>query len=400
MRSGWEDVTLAECTVGKASYGANAAAVDFDPALPRYLRITDIDENGYLISDNPKSIRHADAKGNYLERGDIVFARSGATVGKTYLHNSEQELAYAGYLIRFRPDRKRIVPEYLFLFTQSDHYKTWIKNNLRAGAQPNVNAQEYSDLLIPLPPLPEQRKIAAILRTWDEAIEKLEKALELKRKVRASLIAHTISNQTPNTPLKHFVTNVSRAVPKPLEPYTSLGLRSHCKGTFQRFVEDFNRVEMDTLYQVKANDLIVNITFAWEGAVAIVKPEDEHCLVSHRFPTYEIDLKKAYPDFVRYIIQTRRFTELMGIISPGGAGRNRVLNKKDFLEQKVWLPDLKTQKFIGDLLCKAEEDINVTLKLLATYKSQKRGLMQKLLTGAWRVQVDELPNKKEKQNVG
>jgi type I restriction enzyme S subunit len=146
---------------------------------------------------------------------------------------------------------------------------------------------------------------------------------------------------------------------------------------------------MDTLYQVKANDLIVNITFAWEGAVAIVKPEDEHCLVSHRFPTYEIDLEKADPDFVRYIIQTRRFTELMGIISPGGAGRNRVLNKKDFLEQKVWLPDLKTQKFIGDLLCKAEEDINVTLKLLATYKSQKRGLMQKLLTGEWRVQVDK-----------
>lgn len=401
MRSGWDEMVLAECTVGKASYGANAPAVDYDPHLPRYLRITDIDESGNLIPDNPKSIHHEDAKGNYLDHGDIVFARSGATVGKTYLHNSNNVLAYAGYLIRFRPNKKIILPEYLFLYTQSDYYKTWIKNTLRAGAQPNINAQEYSDLLVPIPPFSEQQRIVEVLRIWDEAIEKAEKILAIKQSLRGGLIARAVSQHAPDTPLKAFAKPVARAVPKPAGPYTALGIRSHCKGTFQRPVEDSNTVDMDTLYEVRADDLIVNITFAWEGAVALVNPEDEHCLVSHRFPTYELDTDSAYPDFIRYVIQTRRFTEQMKIISPGGAGRNRVLNKKDFLEQHVWLPDMKAQKFLGSMLRKADEDIATTARLIEAYKSQKRGLMQKLLTGVWPVQVETpLTNRKEKRHVG
>lgn len=375
--------------------------VEVSPRTPKmpsdmdvsFLGMTDVSEDGKIINNNVR--KYAEVSKGYtpFRDGDILVAKITPCFenGKGALvHSLTNGIGFGSTEFHVLRPTERIDPYLLLNITQSKPFRVLGESEMSGSAgQKRVPSSFIADYEIPLPPLPEQQKIATILRTWDEAIEKLEKALELKRKVRTSLIAHTISNQTPNTPLKHFVTNVARAVPKPLEPYSSLGLRSHCKGTFQRFVEDFNRVEMDTLYQVKANDLIVNITFAWEGAVAIVKPEDEHCLVSHRFPTYEIELKKAYPDFVRYIIQTRRFTELMGIISPGGAGRNRVLNKKDFLEQKVWLPDLKTQKFIGDLLCKAEEDINVTLKLLATYKSQKRGLMQKLLTGAWRVQVDK-----------
>jgi type I restriction enzyme S subunit len=375
--------------------------VEVSPRTPKmpsdmdvsFLGMTDVSEDGKIINNNIR--KYAEVSKGYtpFRDGDILVAKITPCFenGKGALvHSLTNGIGFGSTEFHVLRPSEQIDPYLLLNITQSKPFRVLGESEMSGSAgQKRVPSSFIADYEIPLPPLPEQRKIAAILRTWDEAIQKLEKALQLKRKIRTSLIAHTISNQTPNTPLKHFVTNVGRAVPKPLEPYSSLGLRSHCKGTFQRFVEDFNRVEMDTLYQVKANDLIVNITFAWEGAVAIVKPEDEHCLVSHRFPTYEIDLKKAYPDFVRYIIQTRRFTELMGIISPGGAGRNRVLNKKDFLEQKVWLPDLKTQKFIGDLLCKAEEDINVTLKLFATYKSQKRGLMQKLLTGEWREQVDK-----------
>ncbi|MCZ6901272.1 MAG: hypothetical protein O7C60_03155 [Rickettsia endosymbiont of Ixodes persulcatus] len=108
-------------------YGANIAALNYDPLLPRYLRITDIDDQGNLIVHNAKSINLADVKNCYLEKGDIVFARTGNTVGKTYLHRSNEVIAYASYLIHFRSNQKIILPEYLFLFTQSNKYKAWVK---------------------------------------------------------------------------------------------------------------------------------------------------------------------------------------------------------------------------------------------------------------------------------
>ncbi|MCX4083776.1 restriction endonuclease subunit S [Rickettsia hoogstraalii] len=180
MHKDWKNRLLKDCIIGKGSYGANVAALSYDPLLPRYLRITDIDEQGNLIARNTKSINLADAKSYYLEKGDIVFARTGS-VGKTYLHKSNEVIAYASYLIRFRPNQKIILPEYLFLFTQSNEYRIWIKKILRSGVQSNINAEEYSNLPILIPPLPEQQKIANILRVWDESIKILTKLCHIKQ---------------------------------------------------------------------------------------------------------------------------------------------------------------------------------------------------------------------------
>jgi type I restriction enzyme S subunit len=75
-------------------------------------------------------------------------------------------------------------------------------------------------------------------------------------------------------------------------------------------------------------------------------------------------------------------------ISPGGAGRNRVLNKKDFLKMPIWLPDLETQKNIGEYLGEIDKEIDLLKQLADKYKTQKRGLMQKMLTGEWRVKPE------------
>src|ERR1035438_3537330 len=99
----WETAALAECCSLRGEYGANAAAIPFSADEPRYLRITDISDVGDLIETGAVSIRRSQAEGSFLGAGDIVFARSGATVGKSYLHRSSSELAYAGYLIKFRP---------------------------------------------------------------------------------------------------------------------------------------------------------------------------------------------------------------------------------------------------------------------------------------------------------
>ncbi|HJD61983.1 MAG TPA: hypothetical protein LFV90_07760 [Rickettsia endosymbiont of Columbicola hoogstraali] len=107
MPKDWKNLLLKDCIVGKGAYGANVAALNYDPLLPRYLRITDIDENGNLIDYNAKSINLLDAKNNYLEKGDIVFSRSGS-VGKTYLHRFDEAMAHASNLIRFSINQKVI----------------------------------------------------------------------------------------------------------------------------------------------------------------------------------------------------------------------------------------------------------------------------------------------------
>jgi len=180
--------------------------------------------------------------------------------------------------------------------------------------------------------------------------------------------------------LGDFLTLSLKPIPKPSQAYKSLGIRSHGKGTFQKVIKDPSKIQMDTLYKVSRNDLIVNITFAWEGAIALVKATDEDHLVSHRFPTYKFNLEKALPDFLKYIINLKSFFEQLGYISPGGAGRNRVLNKRDFIKLKVNLPPLHEQKKIAEILTCVDETIESTRKVIEQTKKVKQGLLQELLT--------------------
>ncbi|WP_289019679.1 restriction endonuclease subunit S [Desulfobacter postgatei] len=251
-----------------------------------------------------------------------------------------------------------------------------------------LNKATLEKLPLLLPPIPEQKAIADLLSTWDEAIGKTERLIRAKERQKIGELHSRISCQKANSTIGSFAKQVIRKVDKPDESYVALGIRSHFKGTFQRLVEDPKTVNMDSLYRVKENDLIVNITFAWEGAIALVKTEDEECYVSHRFPTYVIRRSKAEPYFIRQLIMSSRMKYDLSNISPGGAGRNRVLNKKDFLKMPIWLPELKTQKDIGEYLGAIDNEIDLLKQLAEKYKTQKRGLMQKMLTGEWRIAPD------------
>lgn len=158
--------------------------------------------------------------------------------------------------------------------------------------------------------------------------------------------------------MSDVIENVSRPVSKPNEPYWRLGIKSWAKGTFHAFVDDPETVNMDELYEVKENDLIVNITFAWEHAIAIAKKEDDGLLVSHRFPTY-VFKEGQVPEYYQAVITQRYFKDMLDHISPGGAGRNRVLNRKAFLNLPCNVPSEKEQKKIAEILsvCNAMVDL-------------------------------------------
>ncbi len=146
--------TLSKLSVGKLTYGIAASAIDYD-GKTRYIRITDIDEDGNL-NDDYKSPDEYDEK-YLLNDGDILFARSGATVGKTFQYSSIYGQAlYAGYLIRSIPDVNKILPEYLFYATKSAYYIGCIETLRRGATQPNINAQQYGSIQFLVPPLNQQ----------------------------------------------------------------------------------------------------------------------------------------------------------------------------------------------------------------------------------------------------
>ncbi len=182
----WEVVRLGE-VCDPPQYGASASARPFDLGLPRYVRITDITDDGHLRSDELASAEASQVFGYELTQGDLLFARSGATVGKTYLYKDDDgPCVYAGYLIWFRPLRNLGYPRFLELFTRSLSYHRWVQLMLRAGAQPNINAAEYSSLPILLPPLPEQQAIAAMLDGVGEAIKQIRQEREYLQSLKIS----------------------------------------------------------------------------------------------------------------------------------------------------------------------------------------------------------------------
>jgi len=133
-----------------------------------------------------------------------------------------------------------------------------------------------------------------ILSIWNKAIEKLEALIVAKQKRKKALMQQLLTGKHRFTEfegqkwktyrLSDFLIPTFREEDKPTENYLAIGVRSHCKGTFQKPDSDPNKIEMNKLYKVRKDDLIVNITFAWEGAIALVKGEDKGGYVSHRFP--------------------------------------------------------------------------------------------------------------------
>ena len=142
-------------------YGANEIGIDrIDINQPRYVRITDINDRGELSDELGKTSNVIEEK-YFLHDQDLLLARSGNTVGKSYLH---KELVYkcffAGYMIRFKIDPLKALPGYVFAFTQSSIYKIWTKAIQRTTGQPNINSEEYKNLLIPVPPIDKQKEIS------------------------------------------------------------------------------------------------------------------------------------------------------------------------------------------------------------------------------------------------
>ena len=165
----YEWVELGEIILDKPQYGSVARKVPYDGKV-RYVRITDLTDRGELKPDDPvsPSVIQSD---RFLEPGDLLIARSGS-VGRTYLHgNLLGTYQYAGYLIRFRIDPTKALPEYVFHISKSDSWWEWIVSNSKTGTLTNINAKQYSSFRLPLPPLEVQREIVAEIEGYQKVLD-------------------------------------------------------------------------------------------------------------------------------------------------------------------------------------------------------------------------------------
>ncbi|MBE1302742.1 restriction endonuclease subunit S [Clostridium botulinum] len=166
-------------------------------------------------------------------------------------------------------------------------------------------------------------------------------------------------------------------IPTPTDGYWRLGVRSHAKGTFLRYVPPGKQLGEAELSKVLPNNIMFNIVFAWEHAVAITKDGDEKALVSHRFPqfTFHEDMS---PDFFRYAILDERFRHHLWLASPSGAGRNKTLILDEAIDYKFTIPKQKEQEKVAAFLTHLDKLIEEQQNKFQKYVIIKKNLLNKL----------------------
>lgn len=196
----WDLTKLKYLVDSPLQYGANESGVEYSDKLPRYIRITDITIDNKLKEDGKLSLEEEKAIPYLLFDDDILFSRSGATVGKTFLYKeSYGKSAFAGYLIRASINRSMAIPKFVYYSTLSNNYDVWKESVVTQATIQNIGADKYSNYVLAIPPLKEQYEIIKYLdekcATIDNLITKKEKYLEEIKNYKKSLIYEYVTGK-------------------------------------------------------------------------------------------------------------------------------------------------------------------------------------------------------------
>ncbi len=305
---------------------------------------------------------------------------------------------------------------FLFHLMQGDGVFATVTALSYGTKMPRVSWTDLSDIVLCVPPLPEQRKIAAILTVVDDKLDVIARQIEAAQTLKQGLmqtlfnrgvgIQDAVGRWVPHTEFKKISSlgipamwNVRRLgdiaplVRRSVEinldaTYPELGLRSYGKGTFHKPALLGSDVGNKRLFQIKAGDLLFSNVFAWEGAVAVARPNDDGRYGSHRYMTCVVDEALADTSYVFRYLTTPAGIASLTLASPGGAGRNKTLGLGALADITMPLPPLDEQRKISQILDGVDAKLRVLESKQVACSAMKRGLMQKLLTGEWRVTVD------------
>ena len=296
-----------------------------------------------------------DRSGARARGGDTIFARITPCLENGKVAQIPADVDRCGGSTEFIVVRAaaRLDPDYLYLWATSSKTRE-VATGLMTGTtgRQRLAASDLAALPIPIPPLAEQRRIADLIGAIDDAIQPAQAALhwanEAGRSLRDTRVEQLWSG--PLRPLGDLVERIRRPLPvTPNTPYSEIGIRSHGKGIFHKPDVLGEQLGNKAIFSIEPGDLVFNIVFAWEGAVAVAGALEAGRCGSHRFPTY-----RALPNvdvlFLLHVLLSSRGLPLLGLASPGSAGRNRTLNQSSLLRFLVPAPDILAQeRLVGDL---------------------------------------------------
>ena len=191
----WKIIKLKDCS-NNIQYGLNASSEEYNEKKPKYLRITDIDEYGNYSKENKVSPKSKEYKKFIAKYGDILFARTGGTVGKNYLYDKKDgELVYAGYLICFSLKKDIVNPEFIKILVNTKRYWNWVKVMSMRSGQPGINSKEYGEYLLKIPEMEEQNKIVNIIGNIEKIENKSRKNLEHYIKLKKGLMQQLLTGK-------------------------------------------------------------------------------------------------------------------------------------------------------------------------------------------------------------
>ena len=373
----WQIKYLKDLCTQSGEYGLNAPAIAFTKEFPLYLRITDITDDGIYSDKQRVSVAYTGTE-KLLNNNDFLFARTGATVGKTYLNRqTDEKIAFAGYLIRFVPDLNKILPYYLVLYCQTKPYWKWVKIfSIRSG-QPGISAEEYGKLPIPCPPIEEQRRIVEVLECWDKGIELVKKLIEQKELQKKYLMQQLLSGALR---LNGFT-----------DKWKKCG-----------FKELFVSVKGTTFMQIQSSEYLSNGEFPivdqgqeqivgfsnqknklYKDLPVIVFGDHTRIIKYIDFPfIIGADGTKLLKVNLAYNIRFLYYILLNAPIPNLGYSRHLSLLKQMFF----YIPEKRQeQQAIAEVLSSADKEIDLLKQKLAKLEAQKKGLMLVLLTGKVRL---------------
>ena len=357
----WEQRKLGDIASSFA-YGLNAAAKEFD-GKHKYLRITDIDDVSRVFQDDNLTSPDADidAADDYrLEEGDLLFARTGASVGKSYIYKESDGLVYyAGFLIRAKI-RPEYDAEFVFQNTLTSTYEKYIKTTSQRSGQPGVNAKEYAEYSMSLPEYAEQVKIGMFLRKIDDAITLHQRKLDDLRLLKKSMLQKMFPKEGKDVPETRFpgFTDAweqrklgdcfsERAESNPNGELLSVTIGSGIRKFFELGRHDNSNEDKSKYKRVYVGDIAYNSMRMWQGASGyspyngIVSPA--YTVIK---PFEGIDSK-----FFAYLFKCENMIHTFQIHSQGITSDTWNLKFPAFSQIDVLFPsDTKEQKVIADYL--------------------------------------------------
>ena len=413
MVEGWRRLTVEEICE-RVSVGIvvkpSQYYVDDDDGIKAF-RSANISENKIVDKDwvylSPEG--HATNGKSALKAGDVLVVRSGAP-GTACVVTPAYEGANCIDVVFARPNTKYVLPEYLAAFTNSSVGKKHVLGNQGGLALKHFNVSAYKRMEVTLPSLPEQHKIAEILRTWDEAIEKLEKLIDRVKRRHLAITHSLIFGSRRLLRFKKsddFTAHHWFALPKEwdCQPIGKLAIEvSERNGNREAFevlscskYEGFVRSLEYFKKQVFSSDLtgykkIWRGDFGFpsnhveEGSIGLQDLVDVG-IVSPIYTVFRFAPEKINRTFAFSVLKTGLYRHIFEVSTSASVDRRGSLRWKEFAKIPFPVPPRSEQEAISEVLAVHSHKLTVLKEQRDMYVRQKRGLMQKLLTGEWRVRV-------------